>query len=179
MGIWWDLFDVFFFFNGNLDGFFFSIFLWEYHIMGIFNGRFGRNFGISCDGWPWDSHGTNWLMEILGRSWESLKRWSNGQNRTRLNMMISWYYIVWTWLNICIKWMQNKPLRESNKATAWWWLVAIHFVFSHMNIGLHSSSQLTFIFFRGVNQPPTSKRGAMDFQRKPPWDDVGLSVTNK
>ena len=40
---------------------------------------------------------------------------------------------------------------KSTKDTGWWF--GCHFLFSHI-LGM-SSSQLTFIFFRGVAQPPT------------------------
>ena len=38
-----------------------------------------------------------------------------------------------------------------NSSSGWWF--GCHFLFSHI-LGI-SSSQLTFIFFRGVAQPPT------------------------
>ena len=47
------------------------------------------------------------------------------------------------WLQVILKILQ-----------AGWWF-GCHFLFSHI-VGI-SSSQLTFIFFRGVAQPPTSK----------------------
>ena len=55
---------------------------------------------------------------------------------------------------LSLSWLSKKREAKDDLAqTAWWF--GCHVLFSHI-LGI-SSSQLTFIFFRGVAQPPTSK----------------------
>ena len=69
----------------------------------------------------------------------------------------------------------------------WYWLVVngCHEFYFPINIGLLSSSQLTFIFFRGVAQPPTRYRYTQDLTTKcglnyghwPSFKTIDLHVT--
>ena len=53
--------------------------------------------------------------------------------------------------------MEIFPWKSPQQNTGWWWMVGTSILYFPIHIGLRWSSQLTHIFQRGWNQPPTSK----------------------
>ena len=103
------------------------------------------------------NHGFSWYLNVFGGSGFNMVQPSSGRFHRKADDTVLLFFgccergligaplFTWVRRSVC-------ALLRAQTSAGWWF--GCHFLFSRI-LGI-SSSQLTFIFFRGVAQPPTS-----------------------